>query len=527
MQGASLCKANGVPAQTPSIPRFPAGTAVADRNTCSLPAYGRLPLVHRTDQEQLATELENRIVERTEDPEAALLTSLAAQQELPKKRTKRSRRDQAFWRSLEQDLATQSKQDGLKHIIRHYLQEIVAHFDETAYQAAARLLPPALALLLNDISPVRILDGSLTETALPERIITQGHLEQLLHLKKDGATFIYAPTHSSNLDSLVLGNALYRLGLPPVLYGAGINLESDPFMRLFMHSLGAYKIDRKKTDPLYKDVLKEYVTLELESGSDNLFFPGGTRSRSGALETELKLGLLSTCLKAQRNLIEQGNPRRLYVVPVVLSYELVPEADHLASQLGEAQDESPRVSSRLHEFVKSLLQLEANVFVTFAAPLDAFGNPTSFDGESLSGSGALLQDVGASREDDVTRLGRAIEQSYGCNNVICATHLVAYCTQQRLAHNGGSEQVAGEGVPLEELLELLEATTSTLRQLAANDRVRISPDLENQPAPAIFERALGAFESYHDTNAVFLENRRVGQDPVLALFYANRLRGVL
>ena len=93
------------------------------------------------------------------------------------------------------------------------------------------------------------------------------------------------------MDSLVLGYAIYRLGLPPVIYGAGLNLFSNPLVGFFMHNLGAYTVDRRKRDPLYKRVLKEYATMTLELGYDNLFFPGGTRSRSGAIERYLKLGL--------------------------------------------------------------------------------------------------------------------------------------------------------------------------------------------------------------------------------------------
>ena len=54
-----------------------------------------------------------------------------------------------------------------------------------------------------------------------------------------------------------------------------------------MHNLGAYTVDRRKRDPLYKRVLKEYATMTLELGYDYLFFPGGSRSRSGAIELYL------------------------------------------------------------------------------------------------------------------------------------------------------------------------------------------------------------------------------------------------
>ena len=114
------------------------------------------------------------------------------------------------------------------------------------------------------------------------------------------------PTHSSNLDSLLIGYAIYRMGLPPFVYGAGLNLFTNPLTSFFMHNLGAYTVDRSKSDPLYRETLKEYATVSLELGQHNLFFPGGTRSRSGEIESKIKLGLLGTGLAAYRNNLLRG-----------------------------------------------------------------------------------------------------------------------------------------------------------------------------------------------------------------------------
>jgi glycerol-3-phosphate O-acyltransferase len=66
----------------------------------------------------------------------------------------------------------------------------------------------------------------------------------------------------------------------------------------------------------------------LQWGCHSLFYPGGTRSRSGALEQQLKLGLLGTVFEAQQyNYQAQGRTaRKIFVVPVVLSYHCVLEA---------------------------------------------------------------------------------------------------------------------------------------------------------------------------------------------------------
>ncbi len=91
------------------------------------------------------------------------------------------------------------------------------------------------------------------------------------------------------LPVLAAGYAIYMAGLPPVCYGAGLNLFYNKFLGFFMNRLGAYKVDRRKKHSLYKNVLKEYAAVSMELGYDNLFFPGGTRSRlSPGIKTEAR-----------------------------------------------------------------------------------------------------------------------------------------------------------------------------------------------------------------------------------------------
>jgi glycerol-3-phosphate O-acyltransferase len=125
------------------------------------------------------------------------------------------------------------------------------------------------------------------------RVRVEGELDWVRELSRE-ATVILAPTHVSNLDSPIIGYALYAAGLPPFVYGAGLNLFSNPWLGWWMHRLGAYTVDRTKRAALYKDVLKDYSIRCLTTGHHSLFFPGGTRSRSGHVETRLKKGLLGT-----------------------------------------------------------------------------------------------------------------------------------------------------------------------------------------------------------------------------------------
>ena len=51
-----------------------------------------------------------------------------------------------------------------------------------------------------------------------------------------------------------------------------------------MARLGAYNVDRRLRFDLYKEVLKTFSQVILENGLHSIFFPGGTRSRSGLIE---------------------------------------------------------------------------------------------------------------------------------------------------------------------------------------------------------------------------------------------------
>ena len=182
-------------------------------------------------------------------------------------------------------------------------------------------------------------------------------------------TLVYVPTHLSNLDSVVFGFALERAGLSPATYGAGKNLFTNPVLSFFMHNLGAYRVDRRLKHALYKDVLKAYSCVLIERGYHSLFFPGGTRSRSGGVERRLKLGLAGTGIEAFARRAERGATQQVFFVPATINYLLTLEAETLIDDFlqeeGKARyiiedDESTRMA-RITSFMQKLLGLDARV----------------------------------------------------------------------------------------------------------------------------------------------------------------------
>src|SRR4029078_9197267 len=132
-----------------------------------------------------------------------------------------------------------------------------------------------------------------------------------------------------------------------------------------MPILGASRVERRLKHALYKDVLKSYSCVLIERGYHSLFFPGGTRSRSGGVERKLKLGLAGTALEAFARTAVNGKAQKVFFVPATINYLLTLEAETLIDDFlqeeGKARyiiedDESTRVG-RVASFMTKLLGL--------------------------------------------------------------------------------------------------------------------------------------------------------------------------
>lgn len=466
--------------------------------------------------------------------------------------------DKTFIAALGHELphAGDARQRAMVHeIVTHYAQEIRGHFDPRVYEVATKALPLTMTGLLNGLSPRRLLGDFGRLPSVDDRIRIEGEVPALLSLAKKG-TVILAPTHSSNLDSPLVGYTIYRMGLPPFMYGAGLNLFSNPIISFFMHNLGAYTVDRLKTDPLYRETLKEYAIVSLEFGHHNLFFPGGTRSRSGAVESHLKKGLLGAGLAAYRNAHARGESNtRIFVVPCTVTYPLVLEAstliDDWLSEEGKARyiivDDEFSQWKRWLDFLRGLFELDLRVHVRIGQPLDVFGNPVSEDGVShdpqgremdpsryLMADGKVVEDP--VRDAEYTRmLASKLVDTYARDTVALPTAIVAFAFFElirresrhgddlyRFLRTLGPET----SLPQERLEREVERIVDELHALFARNEIRLSEEVILKDVRGIIRSALASFGTYHRTPVIERRGPRlhVG-DAKLIFYYRNRLEG--
>lgn len=428
-----------------------------------------------------------------------------------------------------------------------YVRDVVGHFDRRVYRFASSVLPVGLGALFNTTDLAR---GLSSMRDLSSRIRVEGPLAQLQQLVRMG-TLVVVPTHSSNLDSIVLGWSLLHAELPPCTYGAGKNLFGNPLVGYFMRNLGAYRVDRRLRHVLYKDVLKCYSQVLIERGYHSLFFPGGTRGRSGAVEQKLKLGLMGSALAAFSERLQRGDTRPIYLVPVTINYPLVLEAetlieDHLKAK-GQARyiiedDEFSRLG-RIAQFAVQVMGLQTTMVIRYGTPLDVFGNPVGPEGRSLGPGGHPIDPARYLMRDGVPvddpardaaytrQAGAAVAAAYLSETVILPTQFVGWLLFERERRAAPHldlfallRTTSGDRHDLTELCDDGDRLRSKLLAMQSQGRLRLDPSLQNSPIDEVLEDAVRAFGMYHLRSAVERDaDALVVRDPKLLYFYGNRL----
>jgi glycerol-3-phosphate O-acyltransferase len=471
--------------------------------------------------------------------------------------------ERLFWKKISKRLLHATNQQNeeesrlttesiLKTIIHRYSEEIVGTFRKPTFLFARKFLTVFFNRLLNTAAGRNMKRIWGSKHKVYERLLTRGEVDKVRSLMTKG-TVIIVPTHSSNLDSILIGYALDTImGLPSFSYGAGLNLYNTGYTAYFMNRLGAYRVDRRKKNPIYLETLKGMSNLSIQRGTNSLFFPGGTRSRSGAIETKLKMGLLGTAVEAQRAIFQKGKNDKIFIVPLIISYHVVLEAKYLIEQHLRQIGRERYLRSR-DEFysLRKLLKFAWNFFsqpseitLSFGKPLDVLGNFVDDEGNSFDrfgnpvhvrdyflSSGAINEDL--QRESEYTiMLADRIAERYLKENIVLTSHLVAFAAFSILQHENPKLDLFGVlRLPPEEFhfdLDLLKGVISQLRDHLIEEseagRIKLASQIYFDEEILLKDgvRKLGV---YHVEKPLLFNQKGelVSQDFKLLYFYHNRL----
>ena len=511
-----------------------------------------------SERDDIVREVTRRVVERFVDERRPLEYVLnevahAETMRLETQRDDEARQSLGFWRGMMRrvgKMTDSERKEALAAICERMARDVAGNFDPRVYQFATRMVPRLLTGVMKPAAlPEELMTGSGGRHPIDEMMVTEGDTARLRALGKRG-TLVFVPTHSSNLDSVALGYTLMRENLPPVVYGAGKNLFTNPIVSFFMHNLGAYRVDRRVRASLYKDVLKAYSCVMIERGYHSLFFPGGTRSRSGMIERRLKLGLAGTAVEAFARNRVRGISRPVFFVPTTINYGLVLEAETLVEdwlkESGKSRyiiedDEFSQVDRWL-AFFRRLSQMESACVVRFGTPLDCFGNEVDDAGMSITPDRRTIDPGGyvtyrgvptldPKRDAEYTReMGHQLVRHYERETVLMATQIVAHLFFRRLVRATPGVDLFGRlrhrgevVVPRQELEAELGRTRDLLQALAGAGAVHLSALCRTEPS-VMLDRVLAAWSGYHRRTIVIAhEGQLVAEDPTMLLYYQNRL----
>ncbi|AFL84237.1 glycerol-3-phosphate O-acyltransferase [Belliella baltica DSM 15883] len=444
----------------------------------------------------------------------------------------------------------------LDDITKRYAEEIASNFKHTHYKFTRTIITTGFARLLNAARVKGIKRLFSNQYSLQDKIQIIGETEQLRDLASKG-TIIMVPTHFSNLDSILIGWIISVLGLPPFIYGAGLNLFNIDIFAYFMNSLGAYKVDRRKKNLPYLETLKTYSSEAIQFGVHSLFFPGGTRSRSGKIESKLKLGLLSTAVEAQRANYQKGIndiSGKVFIVPVTINYHFVLEAPSLIkeylSMTGQeryyAESDEFSTSYKISKFLLKFFTKGSDISVSVGKAMDVLGHYVDKDGKSLDKNGRIIKtrdyfiadgkvNVDTQREEEYTnRLGNRIVQEFHLINRVFSSHLVAFTAFQMIKRANKKldlfnllrlpeEDII---IPYGEFKSECQRVLDQIFELKANNKIHVAPHLR-KGIDEIIAHGLDNVGMYHAKRPLVKDSQEniITEDMSLLYFYHNRLDG--
>lgn len=195
---------------------------------------------------------------------------------------------------------------------------------------------------------------------------------------------------------------------------------------------------------------------------------------------------MSTILEAQRALFQKGKNTKIFIVPLILSYHFVLEAQFLIEQhlkqIGKeryirSKDDFHSIRRQLR-FAWQFFSESNDITLSFGQPMDVLGNPVDINGESFDqygmrikleeyfmSGGEITEDL--QRESEYTKmLGDRIVDRYFKDNIVLTSHLVAFAAFEILKNQNSRLDLYGIlRLPTDDFVITMEAMAEVASQL--------------------------------------------------------------
>jgi len=167
------------------------------------------------------------------------------------------------------------------------------------------------------------------------------NIEKLVQDASLNGALLYLPNHQAHIDSIIISWIANYLRVPQPLFYAWNTLARRRSAYL-MPMVNACLLDRQVMDERfrcpdpfrntrkyrfgYTVLIDEYLRFMLARGVDTLIYPEGGRSYSGVVGEARIKRIFKDTRKVQENL---GHQKVISVIPLSITYSLVPEAEKL------------------------------------------------------------------------------------------------------------------------------------------------------------------------------------------------------
>ncbi len=196
---------------------------------------------------------------------------------------------------------------ALTQLGRIYLKEISDTFSLIAYKLFYKYVG-----IINFVNI--IFKSNYSKSFLQKNIRISGEVKTLRQISEK-SNILYTATFRSYYDFLFIQYALNKLGMHAPRFIITKSMVTNPFKRFLMKLAGGYTVDPEKfSNPVYREIMKSYLSTLLEYGVPILFFPEIFITDDAAAK-DINMEVLSATMDTLFSTTEE-----IAIVPVELSY---------------------------------------------------------------------------------------------------------------------------------------------------------------------------------------------------------------